>query len=147
MKATCMYINQYNKHIKETRSQTCGYRATMSFSPVRYYTRPKPLKAYIKFLAACHDPVSQRCLIERAPDTVIKSISDAALNVAAGDVALSRSQKAQLRRYKRLIQMLIKRNVAISRKRQALKQRGGFAILPILLSAVLSALGSQLFNK
>ncbi len=105
------------------------------------------VKRYIKLLALVSDPSQQKILIKRSPDSVIKSICDAALNAQKGDVSISRQKKKRLANQRNLFSKLTNRKVSILKKRKFLVQRGGLAILPILLSTVLGSLGSLLFSK
>ena len=113
-------------------------------TPMRKVTRP--LKAFVKFLAICRDTTNRRRIVTKAPNNVIKAISNAALNVARGDVHLSPAQRALLTRYKSDFIPLIERKMPLAKKRKVLSQKGGLAILPIILSSVLSTLGSALFK-
>ena len=106
----------------------------------------RPVKTYIKFLAICRDTNNRKCILKKAPDEVIKAISNAALNVARGDVHLSPAQRILLNRYKSDFVPLIERKTPLAKKRKVLSQKGGLAILPVILSSVLSALGSTLFK-
>jgi len=106
----------------------------------------RPVKTYIKFLAICRDTNNRKDIVNKAPNEVIKAISNAALNVARGDVHLSPAQRALLNRYKSDFVPLIEKKTSLTKKRRALSQKGGLAILPVILSSVLSALGSALFK-
>ena len=109
-----------------------------------------PLKNTINFLSFCQDNQIHKDILNRAPINVIKSICNAALNCQAGPVPLSKGQKQLLRRHRNIIKTLVQKDVPLERKRQVLIQHGGgiaALILPVILSTVLSALGSKLFKK
>lgn len=99
-------------------------------------------------MAQCTDPRVAKLILAKAPDSIVKGISNAALNALRGDVHLSKAQKRRLAANRRLINLLVDKEVPLSRKRRGLVQSGGtLQLIPILLSAVLSSLGSTLFNR
>ena len=109
-----------------------------------------PLKHTIKFLSFCQDKRIHKDILSRAPPNVIKRICDAALNAREGQVILSKKQKQLLSRHRKTIEKLLKKSLPIERKRRVLVQQGGgvaAVIIPVILSAVLGALGSKLFKK
>ena len=103
-------------------------------------------KRAVKLLAVCKDSQVRSAILSRAPDSVIKTICNAALNVAQGDLALSKKKKTAFRKHRGQIQKLTAREVPLDEKRKLL-QGGAFPILPLLLSTALSALGPLLFGK
>jgi len=108
------------------------------------------LKDTIKFLSFCQDKRIHKDILSRAPPNVIKRICDAALNVREGQVILSKKQKQVLARHRKTIEKLLTKSVPLERKRRVLVQQGGgiaAVIIPVILSAVLEALGSKLFKK
>ena len=107
------------------------------------------LKPAIKFLASFKDNEIQRQVLKNGPNSLIKSICNAALNAEQGDIRLSQRQKQILRNNRHLIQNLTSRQLTIPRKRKIIGQQGGAlgAIIPIILSTVLSALGTKLFER
>ena len=105
------------------------------------------IKRYIKLLAVNPDPVQNLALVKNAPDDVIKTICNAAYNVTHGSIPLKPKQKTFFRKYKAPISKLVEQGPSITQKRKTLVQKGGAFFLPMLLSAVLSTLGSALFQK
>lgn len=116
-------------------------------------TREHPLKSskrYIKFLSIAPNGQVVKSIIKSAPVDVIKSISNAALNAIAGDIALNDYQRKLFGTKRHLFQDLIKPNISPAIKKQKiLSQRGKglFPLIPILLSAVLGTLGSTFFKS
>ena len=108
-----------------------------------------PLKNTIKLLSFCEDPKIQKEILSRAPDNVIKRICDATLNVQRGPVHLTKRQKQVLARNRQLISKLVNKDIPLHTKRRQLVQTGGqwAQIVPIILSTVLQALGSTLFQR
>lgn len=104
-------------------------------------------KRYIKFLAVNTDKKISKQIIKTAPDKVIKAICNAAVNAQHGDIALSKSQKKIFHTNRKLFQLLNTRSIPIEKKRHAIVQKGGVAILPILLTTALGALGSYFMSK
>jgi len=108
------------------------------------------LKRTIKFLATNKNPKLLKAVLKEAGNPLIKSICNAAINVAQGDVQLSQKQKRLLRSHRKYIQSLIQKGEPVARKRKLLNQKGGAlaaVLIPILLSTVLSSIGSALFSK
>ncbi len=105
------------------------------------------VKRYIKLLATLTDPKQQSIIIKRSPDSVIKTICNAALNAQKGDIKISPQVKKKFAARRKLFNQLVSKKISIQKKRKYLNQRGGFAILPLLLSTVLSSVGSLLFEK
>ncbi len=109
-----------------------------------------PLKNTIKFLSFCQDKRIHKDILSRAPTNVIKRICDAALNAREGQVILSKKQKQVLARHRKTIEKLLQKSIPVEQKRRVLVQQGGgiaAVIIPVILSAVLEALGSKLFKK
>ena len=109
--------------------------------------KEKPVKRYVQFLSLCKDPASRKLVLQKAPESVIKAICNASLNASNGDIRLTPKQKKLFKRYQPLFQHLNSRQESIPKKRKLLVQKGGLAILPIILSTVLGSLGSALFSK
>ena len=109
---------------------------------------PSSTKRAAKFLAICKDHRINRTILQRSPDRLIKNICNAALNVERGEIPLTNKQKRILAKYRRPISKLTSKNYSIGAKRRTLVQKGGFlpAVLPIILSTVLGALGSAIFQ-
>lgn len=102
-------------------------------------------KRTIKFLAICKDKQLLNSVLRRAPDSVIKKLCDIALNALKGDVQLSASQRKLFRKNRRKITKVVDRSVPLDKKRVIL-QDGGFAWIPAIIGAVVSALGSTIFG-
>ena len=107
------------------------------------------LKRTIKYLATCKHPEIISRIIAKSPDNVIKSICDAALNAARGEVSLKPKEKKILAAHRKLIERLIQRGETAKSKRHLLNQTGGSIlglVIPAVLGAVLSTLGPKLFS-
>ena len=118
--------------------------------PIPYYKKPskgQDIKRYVKFLSICKSPSATKEVLKTAPDSVVKTICNAAINAFQGDVQLSKTQKTRLKKYKSAIQSLISKDKPLKTKRKILIQKGGWSIVPILLSAVIGTLGSSLFAR
>ncbi len=116
---------------------------------IPYLKKPKKgafVKRYVKFLAVCKDPTTSKAALRSAPDQVVKHICNAAINAYQCDIKLNKKQKSSLKKYKQVISELSSKNLSLKHKHKILNQKGGFSFVPIILSTVLSALGSSLFN-
>lgn len=94
----------------------------------------------------CNDPSAYRSVVRAAPDSVLKSICNAALNVERGEIKLSPSQKTLFRQHRQQIANLTSRRVGLHSKRRILEQRGGAFWIPALIGAAISGLGSAIFG-
>ena len=84
------------------------------------------LKRTIKYLATCkHPEIISRIIGKKSPDTLIKSICDAAPNAARGEVSLKTKDKKILASHRKLIERLIQRGVTAKSKRHLLHQTAG----------------------
>jgi hypothetical protein len=104
-------------------------------------------KRYIKLLSVCRKPRELRAILQNAPDSVIKLICDAALNLLVGDYKLSPAAKSQFKKRKALVAALAGRQLSLKAKRIKLLSGGALPFLPIILGTALSFLGSRLFDK
>ena len=111
--------------------------------------RKKKSKRALKFLANCRHPKVVKEILRHADNSLVKGICNAAYNVTQGDLPLSRQKKRLFGRHRRLFLGLTSPKVSIGKKRKVIQRGGGVvaAIVPILLSTVISALGSRLFRQ
>lgn len=104
-------------------------------------------KRLVKLLAVLKTPALYQQVIKHAPDATIKTICNAALTAQKGNVQIGSGNKKILARHRNKIYKLTNPHVSIKAKRRLLQQRGGLAWLPLILSTVLSAVGSSLFDR
>lgn len=104
----------------------------------------------IKFLSCCKDPTIIKQLLHRANKQVVKGICNAAYNITEGDLPLSQKQKRLFRKGRPVFQFLTSKKQSLSGKQKRI-QRGGSpilaALIPVILSTVLSTVGSALFKQ
>lgn len=80
-------------------------------------------------------------IIQKAPNSVIKSLCECVLNVLHGNVPLTKKQLEHLSKHKRCLRKLSVRNIPLYEKRRILVQKGdGF--LSVLLPAAVSIISS-----
>jgi hypothetical protein len=102
----------------------------------------------LEYLCVCRNPEAYKAVIKSAPDTVVKTICNAALNVQrGGSVKLTNTQKALFRKHRSAINRLVSKKVSIASKKKLLGQRGGAFWIPALIGAAATALGSALFGN
>ena len=118
----------------------------LPLSRISHPTNKQVTKRIVKFLQIVRDPATLRTTLKNAPDSVIKTICNIALNAQQGDVDIKPIHKKILQRHKKKIDTLLSKEKSIKTKRTLL-QRGGFAFLPALLAAVLPTLGGLIFEK
>ena len=105
------------------------------------------VKRTVKYLSVCKSPRAYNAVLRAAPDSVIKSIANAAYNVERGPLSLSAKQKALFRAHRKAIAAITSPAVGIKRKRQFIgSQTGGFPFIPLLIGSALGAFGSRLFG-
>ena len=108
----------------------------------------KARKRTVKYLSVVRDPKVYSAVVKSSPDSVVKTICDAALNVQRGDrVSLNGSQKKLFSKHRSSIAALASKKVTLARKRKILAQRGGAFFIPALIGAAISGLGSLLFGQ
>ena len=89
-------------------------------------------------------------MLRRADKGVVKGICNAAYNIAEGELPLSKKDKRLFRKGRPAFQFLISKKQSLSGKQRKI-QRGGApilaALIPVILSTVLSTVGSALFKQ
>jgi hypothetical protein len=100
----------------------------------------------VKYIGVCKEPCAYRSVVRAAPDSVLKTICNAALNVERGGIKLSPAQKTLFRQHRQQIANLTSHRVGLPSKRRILEQRGGAFWIPALIGAAISGLGSALFG-
>ncbi len=108
------------------------------------------LKRTIKYLAVCQKhPKQIHSILKQSPDNVVKSICNAAVNAYRGNIALSPKAKKQFHNKRKIFELLTNKNIPLRvKRRNLLNQKGGaLPLIPILLSTILSAVGSAFFSK
>lgn len=78
-------------------------------------------------------------LLKKGGRNIKLCLSECALNILKGNVPLNKKQFGKLKKHRKSLQTLSKKNIS-NKKSQQLVQRGGF--LPMLLSPILGALAS-----
>ena len=92
----------------------------------------------LKHLCRC-GPKKRKEILKRGGRNIKLCLSECALNILKGNVPLNKKQFAKLKKHRKSLQNLSKKNISNKRSQQ-LVQRGGF--LPMLLSPILGALAS-----
>ena len=117
-----------------------------------YPNYPKLVSDSIKFLRHCHDPVALKAILRGVPESVLKGICNAVINVERGDVKLNPKIKQQLKAKRDYIAKLTQAKYPLKQKRQLLlNQKGGAGgallyLLPTVISTVLGSLGNIFKN-
>ena len=109
--------------------------------------RKKTLQRYIELLEVCNIPSVTTAIVKSAPESVIKTICNAALNCYRGEVILNPRQKKILRKFRGKIEKLCSKNIGLKTKRRILVQKGGAIWIPLLVGALLHNFGSALLDK
>ena len=111
----------------------------------------KTTKHTIKYLSHCRDPQLISDILKQSNQGVTKAICNAAYNVTQGEVPLSRSQKQYFARNRKVLAALTSKKQTLNSKHKLIQSGGAFpllaAIIPPLLTAVLTTVGTQLFSK
>ncbi len=101
---------------------------------------------FIKLMEVCHDPKVIHALMKAAPDAVIKTICNIAINCYKGDFMLTDKQKKTLKKYRNPISKLTSRTIPVKYKRKILAQEGGAIWIPLLVGSVITTLGHKIFE-
>jgi hypothetical protein len=105
-------------------------------------------KRTVKYLATCTDPRAYTAVTRAAPDSTIRAISNAALNIEQGDIHLSPKQKALFRTHRKDIATLTSPHTSLVRKHKVIQYlKGGFFFIPALIGAAIGAIGSKLIGS
>lgn len=101
---------------------------------------------YIRFLARASQ-ARKRQLLASAPDDLIDSLSEGALNVIKGKIPLTKAKLNRLRKHRKQIRELADPKNNISRRRALLlsRQRGGFlgTLASVLIPTIASIIATQ----
>lgn len=93
---------------------------------------------HLKLLGKCKN---KRALLRKCPNSIIKSVSECALNLLKGNIPLTKRQKNCLAQHKRTLRKLGDKKVPLFKKRRILVQKGeGF--LSVLIPAAVSILST-----
>ena len=107
----------------------------------------KTLQKYIELLEVCNNPSVTNAIVKSAPDSVIKTICNAALNCYRGEVTLNPRQRKVLKKFRKQIEKLCSKEIGLKTKRKILVQKGGAIWIPLLVGALLHNFGSALLDK
>jgi len=103
------------------------------------------LKKNALYLKVLHQlPSRQRNnMLKKAPNSLIKVISQCSYNVLKGNVKLNNIEKRKLKKYKKSLRELSKKRASLKKKREMI-MKGGF--LGALIGPVLAGLGGSLIK-
>jgi hypothetical protein len=104
------------------------------------------VKRTVEYLGVCNNPAAYRSVVRSAPDPVIKTICNAALNVERGAINLTPFQKTLFRQHRAEIAKLTSPRVRLDTKRRVIEQRGSGFFIPALIGAAISGLAGALFG-
>lgn len=118
----------------------------------RRKSKPQSDRAILNFLSVWDDPKESRAVVSKASDNVIKGIVNSVLNVERSEHLkgkLDPALRRKLSRHRVQIAKITSGRGTIKTKRRLILQRGGsfLSLLPILLSTVLSTIGSAVLPK
>ena len=102
-------------------------------------------KRTIKFLATCKEILIIRAVLKNSPsNSVFKSISNAALNCASGEIAISDKEKSSFQKHRKAFELLSKKQSLKSIKKFLLQNKSKFLhIIPTILDCVLRSIGTS----
>lgn len=102
--------------------------------------KAKILRQTIKYLAVCPHNKIVKQILQTAPESVIRAISNAALNAREGEVFVPPQYKSLFARHHKHFDILTDRRRPLQHKRRLLVQHGG--ALPIVVPLIATVLGS-----
>ena len=118
------------------------------FNRKRTSNKQKVVKRTIKFLSVAPDSKVVKAVLQKAPEAVIRAISNAALNARQGAVAVPPHLKLLFRQHNHHFDSLIDRKRPIALKRRLILQTGGaLPIIVPLLATVLGSIGGEFISR
>ena len=105
-------------------------------------------KRTIKFLAICSDTKTAKQVIKSSNNSVLKSIANAALNAAAGDVSITHLESKLFQDHRSTFDFLIEKHSILAIKHYLTSNKNKVLILlPTLLSCVIKSIGTSFITK
>ena len=104
------------------------------------------LKGTVKFISISNNNQAIKQVLRSGPDSLIKIICNAALNVHHGDLGLDSKQKKIFAKYKKLFEILESKNISIIAKRQKILQLRNPLIISKILYLVLECFPTSCLN-
>jgi len=112
------------------------------------HNQVKVIKRTVKYLSVAPDSEAIRAVLQRAPDGVIRAVSNAALNAREEDVHIPPNLKAAFAKHHRKFDILTDRSQPLQHKRRILVQRGGFLpLIAPLIATVLGSIGGEFISR
>ena len=72
------------------------------------------------------NPKLRRAILDNSRKELVLALCDIIANVLSGTVELTELQRSRLKRHTGALRFLAKKNVSVNRKKEVLKQKGGF---------------------
>ena len=94
-------------------------------------------KRAIKFLAVCKDRSVTKKILERAPDCVLKTICNAALNAEKGDIKIPKRERQLFAKHRGSIAKLSSKKLSLASKRRIIQSGGFFPVLIAIFSLLM----------
>ncbi|MCP6768579.1 hypothetical protein NL529_27430, partial [Klebsiella pneumoniae] len=105
------------------------------------------IKRTVKYLSVSPDQIIVRNILQKAPDGVIRAISNAALNARSGEVHVPPHIRSVFRRHNKHFDYLTDKRKPLKHKRRLLIQQGGaLPIIVPLLATVFGSIGSEFIS-
>jgi len=99
----------------------------------------------LNFLSCCNNKIRKEVLKEVNKE-LVESLCECILNCLNGNIELSEDDTTKLKKYKKALRSLVRKNQTIKNQRKILIQKGG-SFLAIILPSNFTALGSYLLNN
>ena len=103
-------------------------------------------KEFLKLLSESKSPKRRKLLADWASKRDIEAVSEIALNTLKGNIKLAPSHFKKLKRKQKALRCLASKKLGIQKKKQILKQHGGFlpALVPIAMGVAAEIIPSVL---
>ncbi len=115
-----------------------------------YLKGNKRVKHAVKWIADGPPPKALKAYLSSAPNGVIKSIINAALNVQQGSgIRISPARKKLFSQHRKAFVYLTNPHISFERKRHAIQKGGAFplALLAPIVASAVATLGSEFIPK
>ena len=99
-------------------------------------------KEYLTLLSKTGSKKKRNVLLDLADKEQIGSICEIILNLLTGNLPVGEKEKRKLNKHKSTLRELSKKKLSLKKRKQILKQKGGFlsVLLPLAVSALTSVI-------
>ena len=100
-------------------------------------------KHFVSLLCSVKGPKKRNCLIDLAEPEDVHAVCDCIFNIIRGNIQISKTNVQKLKRHKDALRLIVQPKLSLKRRREALKQKGGFwpLLIPLIGSVISGIIG------